>query len=141
MIEFIEGEEHCRYNGVIMTPDNCEKLYGYSGEFDILDDDTYLIDGVIYTNKKFKDLLKVLGTVNGSIEEYDEILSQGRGFDGYCTEKKFENTLIIPLSELEDYEEVKPFEDFKKDYPDLNVEKYIEFMDSLDEYYSQIYEH
>ena len=58
-IEFIEGEPYCRFDGVMMTGEACKELYGFEGEFDMLDDDTYCINDTIYTDKKFIDLIKI----------------------------------------------------------------------------------
>ena len=42
----IKGEPYCRFDGTIMTPEACEVLYGYNGEFDILTDNTYIIKSI-----------------------------------------------------------------------------------------------
>lgn len=137
-IEFVNNEPYCRFDGILMTPENCKNLYGYEGEINIYDDDTYEIDNTIYTDKKFSDLIKILGDVHNEIEEYDEILSQGRGFASHCAESKLNNTVVIPLTRINHIDKIKPFKMYKEDYPNLNIEKYIEFMDCLETYYKNI---
>ena len=138
-IEFIKGEPYCRFDGTIMTPEACEVLYGYNGEFDILTDNTYIINNTVYTDMKLCDLIKLLGEVHGEIEEYDNILDNGRGWFAHCEEEKLNNTVVIPLRIIESLETIKPFNDFIKDYPNINITKYIEFMDCLNEYYATLY--
>ena len=82
-IEFKDDEEYLRFNGVLMTPEECIKLYGFDGEFDILKKDIISLNGTIYTDKKLYDVIKLLGEVHDEIEEYDIISSQGRGFESY----------------------------------------------------------
>ncbi len=135
-IEFIDGEPYCRFDGVLMGPEESKKLYGLEDEFDILDVNTYQIYDTIYTDKKFNELIKLLGEVHGEVEEYDVISSRGLGYEQHCHEAQLNNTVVISLRSIEYVENVKPFMEYKKDYPNLNVEKYIEFMDCLDEYYN-----
>ena len=138
-IEFIDGEEYLRFNGVLMTPEECIKLYGFDGEFDILKKDIISLNGTIYTNKKLYDVIKLLGEVHGEVEEYDVISSQGRGFETYCAEERLNNTVVIPLRVIEYLDAIKPLEDFTKDYPNINIEKYKEFYSCLNEYYAENY--
>ena len=122
-IEYRDNEEYVRYNGILMTPEECIKLYGFDGEFDILKKDIISLNGTIYTNKKLYDVIKLLGEVHDEVEEYDVISSQGR-------------TVIIPLRVIEYLETIKPLEDFTKDYPNINIKKYKEFYNCLNEYYA-----
>ena len=137
-ITFIEGESHCWFDGILLTEENCKKLYGYEGEIDILSEDTIIIDNTIYSNRKFGEIVKMLGEVHGEVEEYDEILSQGRGFSSYCKEKELEGTVVIRLTQIEYIDNLKLLDDFKKDYPNFNLEKYNEIYDELDKYYEQL---
>ena len=135
-IEYRDNEEYPRFNGVLMTPEECIKLYGFGGEFDILKKDIISLNGIIYTNKKLYDVIKLLGEVHGEVEEYDIISSQGRGFETYCAEERLNNTVVIPLRVIEYLEAIKPFNDFKKDHPNINIEKYKEFYGCLNEYFA-----
>ena len=137
-IEFIKGESNCRFDGIIMSEENNKKLYGYEGEIDILDDDSIIIDNTIYSNKKFGEIVKLLGDIHGKVEEYDMCVSQGRGLTGYHKDKELENKVVINLFQLEHLDNLKPFDDFKKDYPDFNLEKYKEIYSEIDEYYNQL---
>lgn len=136
-IEFIKEEPYCRFDGIMMSDEAFKELFGFEGELDILDNDTYQIDGVVYTNKKLGDLIKLFGEIHSEVEEYDEILSQGRGFAAHCAEEKLNNTIVILLKDIEHLKMIKPFNDFVKDYPNANVKKYIEFMDCLNAYYEK----
>lgn len=136
-IEFIKEEPYCRFDDIMMSDEASKELFGFEGELDILDNDTYQINGVVYTNKKLGDLIKLFGEIHSEVEEYDEILSQGRGFAAHCAEEKLNNTVVISLRDIEYLKMIKPFNDFVKDYPDANVKKYIEFMDCLNAYYEK----
>ena len=136
-IEFIKEEPYCRFDGIMMSDEASKELFGFEGELDILDNDTYQIDGVVYTNKKLGDLIKLFGEIHSEVEEYDEILSQGRGFAAHCAEEKLNNTIVILLKDIEHLKMIKPFNDFVKDYPNANIKKYIEFMDCLNAYYEK----
>ena len=139
-IEFIEGEPYCRFDGVMMKPEVYMEVFGFDGELDMLDEDTYLVNGIVYTDKKLGDLIKLFGEVHGEVEEYDEVLTEGRGFASYCAEAQLNNTVVIPLHYIEYLESIKPFNEFANDYPNANIKKYIEFMDCLDEYYKNLFE-
>ena len=136
-IEFIKEEPYCRFDGIMMSDEASKELFGFECELDILDNDTYQIDGVVYTNKKLGDLIKLFGEIHSEVEEYDEILSQGRGFAAHCAEEKLNNTIVILLKDIEHLKMIKPFNDFVKDYPNANIKKYIEFMDCLNAYYEK----
>ncbi len=137
-IEFIKGESNCRFDGIIMTEENNKELYGYEGEIDILDDDSIIIDNTIYSNKKFGEIVKLLGDIHGEVEEYDMCVSQGNGLIGYHKDKELENKVVINLFQLDYLDNLKPFDDFQKDYPDFNLEKYKEIYSEIDEYYNQL---
>ena len=70
-IEFIEGEPYCRFDGVMIKPEVYMEIFGFDGELDMLDEDTYLVNGIVYTDKKLGDLIKLFGEVHGEVEEYD----------------------------------------------------------------------
>ena len=106
-LEFRDNEDYPRYNGTLMTPEECIKLYGFGGEFDILKKDIISLNGIIYTNKKLYDVIKLLGEVHGEVEEYDIISSQGRGFSSHCAEERLNNTVVIPLRVIEYLESIK----------------------------------
>lgn len=136
-IEFIKEEPHCRFDGILMSDEAYKELFGFEGELDILDNDTYQIDGIVYTDKRLGDLIKLFGEVHGEVEKYDEILSQGRGFTAHCAEERLNDTVVIPLRDIEHLKMVKPFNDFVKDYPNADVTKYIDFMNCLNKYYEK----
>lgn len=137
MIEFIKGEKFCRWNGVLMSEENHKKLFGIDGEADI-SDDIISYDGVYYTDLPFGELVTRLaewyGRIVHKVEDYDNVIDHGYGFQSWCSEKELENKMIIPIWAVENCT-VRPMSDFKKDFPDFNQEKFLEFYNELDEYY------
>ena len=126
-IEFRDNEDYPRYNGILMTPEECIKLYGFDGEFDILKEDIISLNGTIYTNKKLYDVIMLLGTRFTDIGCYNDE-------DFYSQSLK--ETVIVPICNIEFLKSIKPLEDFKKDYPNINIEKYKEFYGCLNEYFA-----
>lgn len=137
-IEFVKGEKYCRFDGIVMTPEACIDLYGFDGEFELFDDGICVINGTTYTDKSLYDIVMLLGTVHGEVEEYDVIASQGRGRETYYFEKQLENTIVIPIVNLDCIKRIKPLKDLKDDYPNLNIEKYDEFYGCLDKYHDKL---
>ena len=141
MIEFVEGEKFCRWNGTLMSEKNYKKLFGIDGEPDVADD-LICYDGIFYTDLSFGDLVIRLaewyGEKHGKVEEYDDVLSKGGGWSGYCVEKTLENKLIIPIDVVEGME-MKPLAAFRKKYPKFDQEKFFAFQDELEEYYDKLY--
>ena len=129
-IEYRDNEDYPRYNGILMTPEECIKLYGFDVEFDILKKDIISLNGTIYTNKKLYDVIMLLGTRFTDIGCYNDE-------DFYSQSLK--ETVIIPICNIEFLKSIKPLEDFKKDYPNINIEKYKEFYGCLNEYYKEKY--
>ena len=126
-IEYRDNEDYPRYNGTLMTPEECIKLYGFDGEFDILKEDIISLNGTIYTNKKLYDVIMLLGTRFTDIGCYNDE-------DFYSQSLK--ETVIVPICNIEFLKSIKPLEDFKKDYPNINIEKYKEFYGCLNEYFA-----
>ena len=125
-----------------MTEANFEDMFGIDGEPDLSDELIYY-DGVYYTDLPFGELVMRLaewyGAVYKEVEDYDEVLSKGAGFDAWCKDKHLENKMVIPIDVVEGVR-VEPFRMFRVDFPDFNEERYLEFMDELDEYYENLKE-
>ena len=140
MIEFIDGEDWCRWNGLLMSPEEYLRQFGIDGEPSI-SDDLIEYDGVYYTDMEFGDLVMRLaswfGTIHDKVEEWDEIANEGRGFLQHSFAKSLENCLVIPKNVIEGFV-VKPYNEFKKDYPKFDQEKWEGFMDELDDYYNKM---
>ena len=138
MIEFINGEPFCRWNGTLMNEKNHKKLFGVQYELDMFEDDIISFDGVYYTDLPFGKLVMSLAEkIVEKVEDYDDVLDKGYGWSGWCEEKELEGKMIIPIDMIKDMT-VKPFQDFYKKYPKFNKEKYLEFYDELDEYYDNL---
>lgn len=138
-IEFRKGEKYCRFDGILLNEENCEKLYGFPGEVEIFDDNMIVIDDTVYTDKNFNEVIKMLGEVHEGAEEYDEILSQGFGFSKYCKDKELENKIVISIESIEHIKKFKPYMKLYEDYPKFNLEKYNEVYNELDKYYQNLH--
>lgn len=139
-IEFIEGEDFCRYNDILCDDEGCVKIYGYKEDLNVLDDTTIVHEGVLYTDKDLYEVIQLIATYQGKSEDYDEMVNQGRGFASYCEHTKYDCSYIIPedwLDAFKDVKQIKPFTSFKEDHPEISLEKYFEFQDALDKYYAE----
>ena len=141
-IEFMEGESYCRWNGILMTNENYKKTFGISKEDEPIIEDKYIDTAdVIYTDLCFGDLFKLMveqcGKHYGPLEPYDPVLTKGAGFWEHAALEQCENSYVIEDRMLERFNglSVKPMADFKKDFPNFDVDKWLEFMDDLDAFY------
>lgn len=142
MIEFIEGEPFCRYNGVLTDEEGYRKLFGDYFDYEPVFEDNIIEAGdVVYTDMNQGEFLKfVMETFaehRGKEPEYDEILSQGRGFGRHCEREAVECSYILHERTVDGYANCtfKPYAAFKEDHPNFDIDKYNQFMDELDEYY------
>lgn len=140
-IEFIEGEPFCRYNGILCDSGGCIKIYGYPEDLNVIDDTTIIHGEVLYTDHDLFTVIQLMSEYQGETPEYDEIVSQGRGFAEYVERSKYDNSYIIDEGLAEDFKnvkQIKPFSSFKEDYPEISLEKYFKFQDALDSYYNNL---
>lgn len=137
MIEFRKGEDWCRWNGTLMSPRGCKRLFGAEGEFYVEEN---LIDtgGVIYSDEPIGKILMTYGEKHEKPAPYDEVLSQGYGWKDHCWDDKLAGKIIFDIDFIENLE-VKPMKQFKKDYPKFNEEVHNAFFDELNEYYDKLY--
>lgn len=137
MIEFIEGEKWCRWNGNLMSPTNCKKLLGTKYELYI--EKGYIQDGnTIYTDKPIGKVLAKLGEYHPNPEPYDDVLSQGYGWKDYCWEKDLANTYVFNADFIKNLK-VKPMSQFELDFPNFNKELHEKFYRELDKYYKNLF--
>ena len=121
MIEFIDGEEVCRWNGIPITEEFHMKLFGVPEEI-FMEDDIIGVGTTYYTDKSLYDVLCSIGTiVKDKMEWQDGGVSTG-------------DHLVLHLGSIQDLE-IKPYKDFKKDYPRFDEEEYNSFYNDLDAYY------
>lgn len=120
MIEFREGDDFCRWNGILMTPEKCKELFGIENEIEKAAENVWYYDEWIYSDRPFGETLKLFG-----IEKID---------DSYYGSKK-PIAFLYRVDFLDSTKGIKPIENFFIDYPDFNVFKYNEFWNELNEYY------
>ena len=133
MIEFRHKEEWCRWNGTLMSPRNCKRLFGTDCEIFVEDD--FIDDGIaIYTDKPIGEILYRLGEKFDDPGEYDEIINQGYGWKDHEWEKKLAGKIMFGTDFIKNLV-VKPMKQFKKDYPKFNQELHDKFYQELDDYY------
>ena len=119
MIEFIENEEYCRWNGVLMSPENHKKLIGIEEELRVCGPGLIGHDGIYYTDLDLGQMLSKIGIVEKE--------------DGWRNPSR----VIVRSDSVFDWR-IKPYDDFMKDYPDFKKDVYIEFYDELDKFYAKM---
>lgn len=137
MIEFIENEDFCRWNGILMDDDKCQEIFGIHYGID-LHNDLIIVNGTIYSNLSLGNILRLLGQVKPKIEEYDIIASNGFGFEAHLKDKETENSVILNLYLVDELENIKSLDDIFTDYPKLNLDLYKQFHNEISEYYDKI---
>jgi hypothetical protein len=92
-IDFIEGEEWCRIDGILLDEQEWLKRTGIPGEFEAYSDDDKQIvfNGKIYTNTFcIGDIIPLLSYFEeGTGVEYDRISSAGRGENSHYLQEKY----------------------------------------------------
>lgn len=138
MIEFRKGEGRCRWNGTLMTDDNHKKLFGIECELAWEDDDLIICDDIVYTDLKPSEVLMRMGEIYHGDINMDPILTSGYvNCEANYLERKFDGKFIIDSCYVSIIDNIKPFKDFKKDYPDFNRKEYHRFYDELDKYFNK----
>jgi hypothetical protein len=140
MIEFIDGENWCRWNGTLMSPEKCIELFGIDGEIYSNEDETILeYDSTIYTDKPISEVILLLGEVHKADEPVDPILTQGYVNYSYeALDQKLDGKVILSMEDIKLLDNIKPLKEFKNDYPNFNKELYEKFYNELDEYFEDI---
>ena len=111
-IEFRKGEPRCRFDGILMTNENCNKLWGYNGDdINQYDEKMIEVDGILYTDASLMDILEKLGAIN------DET-----GITLYN----------VPI--VKEITTIKPFNQLMIDYPKLSLKKYNDFFNEIENY-------
>ena len=138
MIEFRKGESWCRWNGILMSPEKCIELFGIDGEIDRNEDETIIIYDAIYTDKPINEIILFLGKIHHADEPADPILTKGCVNYAYeSLDESLDGKVILSIDDVELLNNVKPLDEFKKDYPNFNKDLYEKFYEDLDEYYRQ----
>lgn len=140
-IEFIEGEPFCRYDGILCSPEGCKSIYGYEEELPFVDDDIIAMEDTLYTDHDLAEIICAVSQHQGETEDYDMVIDQGYGFSRWQEHRKYDNSYIMSehtLSFFEGVRYIKPFGEFAKDYPEVGLEKYEEFVTAFDEFYKNL---
>ena len=135
MIEFVEGENWCRWNGILMTPRNHKKLFGTTHEL-IVEKNWIQDDATFYTDKPIGKILALFGTYYPKPKEYDPVLSCGYGLQSYCLEEKLADKYVFRADFIKNLK-VKPMSQFAIDYPNFNKEQHEAFYKELNKYYDK----
>jgi hypothetical protein len=136
MIEFRDKDKWCRWNGTLMSPRNCKRLFGTDCEIYV--EDGWIDDGdAIYTDRPIGEILYLLGEKFEKPEPYDEILSQGYGWKDHQWEDRLGGHIMFRTDFIKNLV-VKPMKQFKKDYPKFNQELHDQFYTELDNYYENL---
>lgn len=145
-IDFIEGEEWCRIDGVLLDEQEWLKRTGIPGELEAYSDDDKQI---IFNNKIYTDTFCIGDIIplifyfyfeEGTNKEYDIISNSGRGQHSHYLQEKYAGRNGAFILKSENFDIIKdmkivPLSEFKKDFPDFNKQEYFKIMDSLDDYY------
>lgn len=137
MIEFINNEEFCRWNGVEMTEE--EQLKQFGAIYNDLQGNMWHINGHIYSNQPdyteaIIDFLKSVSYTN-SETTYDNALEYAYGFG------RLVETEIVKINEelFKSIRKIKLFSE-EPDSKNWNLSKMLEFHNDLIQYYKK-YEH
>lgn len=146
-ISFLDGEEWCRIDGILLDEKEWLKRTGIPGEFEACSDDgkQIVFNGKIYTNNFcIGDIIPLISYFEeGTNEEYDIISSAGRGQTSHYLQERFVGRNGAFVLKNENFENIKntvivPFSEFETDFPKFNKQEYFKIMDSLDEYYNNM---
>ena len=141
MITFNENENWCRWNDILMSPKNCEEIFGTSEEFygDFKDVIISYEKDTIYTDLRIGDLILWLGDIYKAPEKLDYICSQSHvNWPLESFQEEINGKVLLNRQDIDLFNNIKPMNDFKKDYPNFNKEKYFSFYNELDQFYEQL---
>ena len=129
MIEFIDGEECCRWNGTLMTPEKCKEIFGIECEIDVFNDKETIIyyDGWVYSDENFGDTIKALGL---KINDFS-------GVESSYVKRHLSEDILINEEFISSINGIKPLEDFWSEHLDFDFTQYKKFWNELNEYYDE----
>ena len=138
MIEFIDKEDHCRWNGVYMSPEHnlevmgidldevyeieeCTMVTGYkeNEKYIYAIDASNLVEAIILYLK--------CKTYTETYKSYENALDEEHGF----AKKTYKQLICVGEDFYDDLKSIV----LLKDHPEINVELCKEFSKALDEYY------
>ena len=144
-IDFIEGEEWCRIDGVLLDEQEWLKRTGIPEELGAYSDDGKQI---VFNNKIYTDTFYIGDIIplifyfeEGTNKEYDIISNSGRGQHSHYLQEKYAGKNGAFILKSENFEQIKdmiivPLSEFKEDFPLFNKKEYFKIMNSLDKYYN-----
>lgn len=103
-------------------------------------EDDYIVDDSFLYLKDITSVQQVVKAVSLFEEgepEYDEILSQGRGWASSTARERIvgkEGAYIVRVGTFEEYK-IRPMTEFYNEYPSFNIDNYRKLMNAFDEYY------
>lgn len=144
MIEFVKGEQYCRWNGVLMTPEKEAELTGITGAMLVYNDKIIIYGGVYYTDLDIGTVLRVTGTEVEGERADDPCLAErdvfapetGPDLRGDAATRK-----IVADTAWTDGWRMKPYADFAKDWPAFKPDVYADYHEELDNFLIETMNH
>lgn len=139
-IEFREGEFFCRYDGILCNGDGRKLIYGYDDELPFFDERSIVMGDTLYTDNDLANVIMSVSNYQGELEDYDIIISKGCGLRNWAIRREYDYSYILPETYVDYFKgvkQIKPFVEFTKDYPYIDLEKYDEFTEALYKFYKQ----
>lgn len=134
-IEFVDGEDFCRLDGILLDDNYWFELLGVDGEIEY-SDSIIIKDNKIYTkNFNIGEILYMLGSYYPPIEKYDTISSKGYGMQSHNDREKLNDSIVVSGFTSIKNMTIVSYDEFFKDYPNFNFEKYKEVIKLITEYY------
>lgn len=140
-VEFREGENFLRYNGILMDEEGCKKVFGTTEEIPFICDNAIVEDGVLYSDYNIGELIRNIGDYIEEIEPYDPIIENGIvSHDRYVREHYGGHYAIHKdwLNTFDEIKEIKPYEEFVKKHPEIDFEAYFAFEEAIDEFFNNL---
>ncbi len=141
-VEFIKGENVCRFDGELSTEEWWKNKCGIIGEVEI--EENYILkDDNLYIKDKSNvySILEAIGKYYAPEKEYDRIANKGYGETQAWTRKSIlgeKGAFVITNPDWLKDVKIKSHSQFKKDYPKFNEKEYQKLQQSLDKFYEKV---
>lgn len=133
VINYIEGEGYCRYNGVLMNPENMKKTFGFNGELEKIEinDKTIIImygdDNLIYVESdNIVDAIYIYlysKSYENVTHSFDNALDEVHGFS-----KEHKNR-VLEFKHVDEIPNIRVLT--KEQKSKLKIDEYFKFIDEI----------
>jgi hypothetical protein len=133
-VNYVDGESFCRYNGVLMNPENMKKTFGFNGELEEIEinDKTIIImygdDDLIYVDSdNIADAIYIYlysKSYETTSVSYDNALDEAHGFS-----KEHKNK-ILEFKHVDEIPNIRVLT--KEQKSKFKIDEYFEFLDEID---------